>query len=127
MADPKDERGMLMGYAIGAPQNILKIEAAFKDEMEKALKDGFTEQEIAEAKKGWLQSRNVSRANDPELANLLSALALHDRTLDFQAQLESRVAALTAEQVNAALRKHVNTADLSFIKAGDFKKAGIAQ
>ena len=32
----------------------------------------YTAEEIADAKKGWLQSRNVSRATDRELASTLS-------------------------------------------------------
>ena len=31
------------------------------------------------------------------------------------------------DEVNAAFRKHVVPADFSFVKAGDFKKAGVLQ
>jgi zinc protease len=126
-ARPKEDNGMFFGYAICAPQNILKVEAAFKEEIARALKDGFTEQEIAEGKKGWLQSRNVSRANDPELANLLSGNAYLDRTLDYHADLEKKVAALTADQIVSAMRRHLDPSRISFVKAGDFKKPGISQ
>ena len=39
--------------AIAAPPNVDKVEATFKEELAKMLKDGFPEEEIAEAKKGW--------------------------------------------------------------------------
>ncbi|MEJ7607319.1 MAG: insulinase family protein [Bryobacteraceae bacterium] len=74
-ARAKDETGIFMAYAIAAPQNVAKVEAAFKEELARAIKDGFTEQEIAEGKKGWLQGRDVSRANDSELLMLLAGNA----------------------------------------------------
>jgi zinc protease len=126
-AGPKDEAGMFQGMAIAAPQNVPKVEAAFKEEVARALKDGFTEQEIAEARKGWLQGRNVSRANDNELASTLTGLMHHDRTLDFQEKVENSVAALTGEQIVSAMRRHIKPDQISFVKAGDFRKAGISQ
>jgi hypothetical protein len=45
-ASPLDENGAFLGYAIYAPENIAKLEAAFKEEIEKVLKEGFTEKEI---------------------------------------------------------------------------------
>lgn len=126
-ASPKDDVAQFGGYAIAAPQNVPKVEAAFKEEIAKALKEGFAEQEIAEAKKGWLQGRNVSRANDNELASTLSGILYLDRTLDFQEKLEASIGALKADEIVAAMRRHIDPAQLSFIKAGDFKKAGITQ
>jgi len=37
------------------------------------------------------------------------------------------VAALTAEQVNEAFRRHMDPAALSIVKGGDFKKAAAYQ
>ena len=127
MAAPKDEAGRFGLMAIAAPQNVPKVEAAFREEIAKALKEGFTEQEIAEARKGWLQNRNVSRANDDELAGTLSSMLYLDRSMDYQEKLENAVSGLTNEQIMAALRRHLDPAQLSFMKAGDFKKAGISQ
>jgi zinc protease len=125
-AGPKDEAGQFQGFAIAAPQNVPKVEAAFKEEVARALKDGFTEQEIAEAKKGWLQGRNVSRSNDNELAFTLSSLLYLDRTLEFPEKVESAVSALTGEQIVSAMRRYIDPAQISFVKAGDFKKAGVS-
>src|SRR5213078_547296 len=54
-----DQSGIFMAYAIYAPQNVERLEAAFKEEIARALKDGFTEDEVQAAKSGWLQSRQV--------------------------------------------------------------------
>ena len=56
-----DNNGVFMMYAIAAPQNTGKIETAFKEEMARVLKDGFTPDEIEAAKAGILQSRQVDR------------------------------------------------------------------
>ncbi len=42
--------------------------------------------------------------------------------MDWHAELEKKVAALTPEQVAAAVKKHWQPAKLVIIRAGDFKK-----
>jgi zinc protease len=126
-ARPKEDSGVFMAMAIFAPQNVVKVEAAMREEFAKLLKDGITDAELGEAKKGWLQSQNVSRAQDNELANQLTSLAFEDRDIQFQAELEKRIAALTPQQITDALRRHLTPDALLLYQAGDFKKAGVAQ
>lgn len=44
------------------------------------------------------------------------------RTYKWDADLEERVGALTPEQILAALRRHIDPARISIVKAGDFLK-----
>lgn len=118
-----DKTGSFFTFAIYAPQNRDKLEKAFKEELERALKDGFTAEELASAKKGWLQSREVSRAQDAELSGKLVGYTFLTRTLAWDAEFEKKVAALTPEQITAAMRKHIDPARISIFKAGDFAKA----
>ncbi len=122
-ADAQDKSGIFIAFAIYAPQNATRLEAAFKEEIERALKDGFTAQELEAAKSGWLQSRQVSRAQDNELVNRLASYLNVNRTLAWDAELEKKIQALTAEQVVAALRRHLDVSKMTIIKAGDFAKA----
>jgi zinc protease len=115
-----------MTYAISAPQNTAKVESDFKEELKRAIDDGFTEEEIAAAKSGWLQSRQVSRGQDGELATKLAANAFWGRTLEWDASIDAKVKALTAADVNAAFRKYIDPAKISVLKAGDFAKANAA-
>jgi zinc protease len=110
------------GFAIAAPQNTEKVEAAFKDEVNKALKDGFTLVEVVAAKSGLLQQRLQSRAQDGSLAGGLASNAYLGRTFAFSAALEAKIEALKAEDVSAAFRKHIDPAKITYIKAGDFAK-----
>jgi len=118
-----DKSGTFIANAIYAPQNVAKLEAAFKEEIARMLKDGFTADEVKAAKSGWLQSRQVSRANDNELVGRLSNYLFLDRTLAWDADFEKKVESLAPEQIVAALRKHLDPAKLTIIKAGDFAKA----
>jgi zinc protease len=118
-----DKSGVFVTFAIYAPQNVTKLEAAFKEEIERVLKDGFTAEEVKAAKSGWIGSRQVSRAQDAELAGKLRSFAYLGRTLAWDADLERKVEALTLEQITAALRRHLDPAKITIIKAGDFAKA----
>ncbi|MEP7270519.1 MAG: pitrilysin family protein, partial [Acidobacteriota bacterium] len=122
-ASSLDQSGLFLAFAIYAPQNVTKLEAAFKEEIAKAIKDGFTEEEIKAAKSGWLQSRQVSRAQDNELAGRLRNFLYINRTLAWDSDFEARVGALTAAQITAAIRKFIDPTKISIIKAGDFAKS----
>jgi zinc protease len=116
-----DEYARFTAFAIYAPQNVEKLEAAFREEIERMIQGGFTDEEVAAAKGGYLKSRQVSRAQDNELASRLNNFLFIDRTLEWDAELEKKIAALTAEQINAAMRRHTDASKISIIKAGDFK------
>ena len=120
-----DQFGRFTATAIYAPQNAEKLEAAFKEEIERMLKDGFTAEEVAAAKTGYLQSRQVSRAQDNELAGRLNTYLFLDRTLKWDADVEAKIKALTPEQINAAMRRHMNPAKISIIKAGTSRSEGV--
>ncbi|MGA3095279.1 MAG: pitrilysin family protein [Bryobacteraceae bacterium] len=122
----KDDGAMFVASARCAPQNAPKVEASFKDELARALKDGFTAAELADAKKAWLQERAVARSDDGSLVATLANREYFSRTMMFDQALETKVAALTPEQVSAAFRR-IDPAELVTVKAGDFKKAGVYQ
>jgi zinc protease len=123
----KDDGGRLSGSAIAAPQNMPKVEAAFNEELARALKDGFTADEVEKAKKAWRDERAVARAEESSIAALLMARERWGRTMEWDAKVEAAVAALTPERVNEAFKRHVDPAAISIVKGGDFKKAGAYQ
>ncbi len=117
-----DQYGRFTASAIYAPQNVEKLEVAFKEEIARMLKDGFTAEEVEAAKSGYLQSRQVSRAQDNELAGRLNNYLFLGRTLNWDADLEAKVKALTPEQINVAMRKYMDPTKITIIKSGDFAK-----
>ena len=104
-----------------------KVEAAFQEDLARALKVGFTADEVEKAKKAWLDERAVGRAEESSIAGLLVSRERWGRTMDWDAKLEAAVAALTPQQVNEAFRRHLDPAALNIVKGGDFKKAGVFQ
>lgn len=120
-SDEKD--GQFQAYAIANPANIAKVEVAFKEELEKALKDGFTQKEIDADRDGWMQSRTLQRADDGSLAGLIASRDHDNRTLAWDAELERRVAALKPDDIVASMRRNLDPAQISIVKAGDFKAA----
>jgi zinc protease len=108
--------------AIFAPQNQAKVEAAFKEEVARALKDGFTAQELAEGQKGLLAFRRLGRSQDTNLAAVLNSNLVLDRTLALAGRVDDALGKLSLEQVNAALRKYLKTEDFVVGFGGDFKQ-----
>ncbi len=107
--------------AIFAPQNRTKVEAAFKEEVARALKDGFTATELEEAKRGVLGLRRLSRAQDDRLAAGLASNLKLGRSFAVSQRVDDAIAAATLDQVNGALRKYLQPERFVQALAGDFK------
>ena len=125
-AKADEEDGRFQASAIAAPQNISKVESAFRDEMTTALRDGFTQKEMDADRDGWLQSRQVNRAEDASLCRMLNSLDYDGRTLAWDQTLEDKVNALTPQQVDEALKRNIDPGNILIIEAGDFKKVAAA-
>jgi len=123
IASARSPFAQFMVQATAVPQNILKVEDAFKDEIAKMLKDGFTDTEVAAAKKSYLEERMLGRTQDAGLARTLAQNEQFGWTMARDADLDSKVIALTPAQINATVRKYLDPASISYFKAGDFKKA----
>ncbi len=107
--------------AIFAPQNRAKVEAAFLEELQRALATGFSARELAEGQRGLLGFRRLSRAQDGNVASALATNLHLGRTFAVSARVDKALAELTPAQVNEALRRYVKPADLAIVYAGDFK------
>lgn len=121
-----DESGQFFAFAIYAPENVGKLEAALKEELQKVVTSGFTADEVEAAKKGWLLDRQRSRGNDRELTGNLADYLDINRTFAWDDALDKKVQALTPDQINAAMKKYLTPDKISVFKAGDFAKAKAA-
>jgi zinc protease len=110
------------GGAIFAPANRDKVETAFREELAKAVRDGFSEAEVQNAKQSLLNFRRLSRAQDERLAQSLVRAFELNRTFEFADRVDKAIARLSASQVNHALRVHLKPDALAFVLAGDFKQ-----
>jgi zinc protease len=119
-----DRAGSWRVSAIAAPQNIGKVESAFRDELTKALSSGFTAKELADAKSGIIQQRVQNRSQDRSLAGGWTGNLFLGRTYAWSKQFEQRLSALTVADLNAAIKKYLDPKQLTVVKAGDFARSG---
>ncbi len=117
----REAHSLWQASAIFAPANRDKVEAAFKEEIARAIKDGFTAKELAEGKSALLSFRRLSRAQDGNLAAALAANLDLGRTMARAAEVDAQLQALTLDQVNAALRRYIQPERFVTGVAGDFK------
>ncbi|MDT9000000.1 pitrilysin family protein [Paucibacter sp. APW11] len=108
-------------YAIFAPQNRAKVEAALREEVARALTEGFSAKELAEAKQALLAQRRLNRAEDAGLSARVAGQLLLDRRFGREQLLDDALQQASLEQVNAALRKHFKLDGFQLFFAGDFK------
>ncbi|MGH7679364.1 MAG: M16 family metallopeptidase [Gemmatimonadaceae bacterium] len=117
-----DRYGAWQVLAIYAPQNVEKVQTAVREEIDRALKDGFPAEEVEKNKAGYLQARSQRRANDPTLIEDLISRRFAGRTMLWDEEYEKAVMALTPAQINAAMRKYIDPKRLIIVRAGDFAK-----
>ncbi|MGE5943690.1 MAG: M16 family metallopeptidase, partial [Flavobacteriales bacterium] len=119
--DKNSKNSSLLVYAIYAPENAAKVQTGFKEEIERFIKDGITEDELKVAVTSWVQGENVSRAKDNELEETINNNLYYDRDMMFHKAIEDKVTSLTVEDVNKVIKKYFKTMDeWTVVNAGDF-------
>jgi zinc protease len=121
-ASPFDASAAFRISSIYAPENRERVEQAIREELGRAVREGFGAAEVEAGRKALLEARRLARAQDRALASRLGMYLFARRTFAWDEAFEAGIAALGAEQVNAALRRHLDPARVSFVKAGDFRK-----
>ncbi|MEN2401002.1 insulinase family protein [Flavobacterium sp. MC2016-06] len=109
-------------YAFLNPTKRDAVESATKEEVSKALKDGFTAEELKSNLLSWQNERKTRLGTDYTLMDLVNTYLQYGVPLEDYDALESKVKALKVEEVNAALRKYVSLDKMTSIYAGDFDK-----
>lgn len=92
-----------------------KAEAALgslQDELARALRDGFSEAEVARAKRAWLQERKVALRSENSLAASLAQGLYSGRDFAWLAEYDRQIARLTAAEVTSAWRKYLAEAPM---------------
>jgi len=112
--------GKISFYASFAAQNRLRVQQGFAEELARFVSDGINADELANAKKAILIRNNTTRADDAAVAGAWTVWLEANRTYAFEADLETKVTALTLDQVNAAVRKWIDPARIDWSLAGDF-------
>ncbi|UYO92800.1 M16 family metallopeptidase [Pollutimonas sp. M17] len=109
-------------YAIHAPENSQRLQRAVNEELKRVLNDGFTDEEVREGAAALLNFRKLARSRDGTLASAWINYMQLDRSFDWSEKIDKELAALTAEDVNAALRKRLDPSLFSTAIAADESK-----
>jgi zinc protease len=120
-ANPLDKAGGFGSYAIQAPENVQRVENAFMEELKKALTEGYTEDEIMTAKSGYKESERLRRTQDRDVSVRLASYLFLNRTFAWDEEFENKIMALNKQQVQDAMKRHLDPAKITIVKAGDFK------
>ena len=121
-ASDLDNDGSFGSFAIYNPENSEKLIAAYKEEINKFIKDGVTENELKDAKSGYLLSQIRNRSDDMNLINKLSRYLVLNRTFKWDENQEKVIEGLTAAQINSTFKKWLNPDKIVTVQAGDFDK-----
>ena len=124
-ADGKDPIATFGAQAIYNPANKEKLEKAFFEEIQKVIKEGFTQEELDAAKKGLLQGNILDRADDSRLLTVLNNNMFYQRDMGYYAKFDEQINNLTLNQINTVFKKYIKPDQFNVVKAGDFKEVVI--
>lgn len=114
------DAGGLALSASFAPQNLQRLHSAIQEELAARIKEGFSQEQVRQAREAILASRINVLAQPSVLNALLAANLRLDRTMEFYSQQTEAIRRLDAEAVNAAMRKYIDPAALLEVAAGSF-------
>ncbi|MDL2141908.1 pitrilysin family protein [Flavobacterium tructae] len=109
-------------YAFLNPTKKNAVEIAAKEEIAKALKDGFTTEELKSNLVSWLNERKTRLGDDGTLMDLTNVYLQYGVPLEDYDTLEAKVKALKIEEVNAVAKKYLSLDKMTSVYVGDFNK-----
>ncbi|ALN62613.1 putative zinc protease [Lysobacter antibioticus] len=122
--DGRDDAGSWMIHATSAPQNLAQVERSVREELARLLRDGVSANEVRTVATAMRAEQQQALTHDDGLASMLGGLLYYGRSLDFLVEFDRKMAALSADTVNAAIRKYLKPEQFSFYVAGDIDQAG---
>lgn len=121
-ASPHEPSATFIIGGICAPENATKALTCAREELEKLAKDGVTQEELDNARKGFFEDLKVSLSNDAAVVGMLTRNLYLDRTMKFLEDRVAKIKALTPADVTAAARKYLSPDKLVVVYAGDLDK-----
>jgi zinc protease len=109
--------------AILAPQNAAQAKAAILEEIDKLKKQGVTAEEVASAKKAWMEQQDNILAADDGLAGTLSRGRYLKRDWSWNIKQRAAVSAVTEADVERVVNTWFQPDKLIIVTAGDQLKA----
>ena len=109
-------------YAYFNPLYKGRLDSAMHQELDKAIKDGFTQDELTKTISSYMEQDKASLGNNENLAGMIRSYLGNDRDLSDYTRFQAKLKTLSLAEVNAALRKYFDKSKLVMIYGGDFEK-----
>lgn len=103
-----------------APENRDRFKNALNEELDRALREGFTDEEVKEATQALLNLRRLNRSDDNTLSTVWMNYLQEGRSFEWSAKIDEILQNMTANDVNTALRTYLKPEAFSSAIAGDF-------
>ena len=94
--------------------------ASALDEVEKYLRDGMTDKELAQEKSSRIGRFKVDLGSNAGIANAPDAALYYGFGVAYLDEFPAKIAAVTREQANAAFARRVRVQDFTVVSAGSF-------
>ena len=114
--------GVWLADVAVAPQNLGKAMKSTREVIDQYCKEGITEDEVATQKSFFAGNYQVQLATNAGIANALTIAEKFGYGPSYLDEFPERVRRVTREQVNAAIRAHLDPTKMSVIVAGDLEK-----
>ncbi len=117
VGSPFEPRSQLALLASSATQNADLSLRYLQEELQKALDRGFTEAEVAQARRNWEQDRQRFVSDERLFADRMVRGMLNGRDFAWIAVYDRKIAQVDAARAGAALRKHVSQLSMVWMTA----------
>ncbi|HMI30868.1 MAG TPA: insulinase family protein, partial [Candidatus Limnocylindrales bacterium] len=114
--------GVWLADVAVAPSNLGKAMKSTREVIEGYCKDGITEEEVSVQKSYFAGNYQVQLATNAGIAQALAVAEKFGYGPSYLDEFPDRVRRVTREQVNTAIRSHLDPTKLSVIVAGDLDK-----
>lgn len=112
------DQAYFTAYAICDPNNIDQVQDAVIEELEKVHSEGFTQEELAAAKQGYLETRKQSLSENGKLVSRLRGDLEVQRSMQWERAFISQVQDLGLDALNATVRRHLDPKQFTLVQAG---------
>ena len=109
-------------YAYFNPLYKGRLDSALHQELDKALKGGFTQDELTKSVGSFLEQDKTSLGNNENLVAMLRSYLANDRDLGDFSRFQNKLKVMSLNTVNEALRKYFDKSKLVTVYGGDFEK-----
>lgn len=123
VADLDGDFSFVMILTVTNPDNAGRSVELAIAEIEAALKDGFTADEVAAFKIAQKSRLVVSRSDDNMIGAMILALGRNHLDFGLWATQDQELETLTAERVNDAMRRHYQPSKMGLVQIGDLSTA----